>query len=173
MIIDSHTYCFEPGDSSRGYSSTQEHLNWIQSAHAQHHQPSIRVRDRNSCSSEMLGGSMDRNLDKLPDVHFGIHHQQGRVMWDHGKEKYTKYFYPPNLQNCEFTAHSLISEMDYAEIDLALIHTDPMLVRDSTYLSECIELYPNRLRAMAPVEEWRIITETDSVITQVLSLIHI
>ena len=72
MIIDSHTYCFEPGDSPRGYSSTKEHLKWIQSAHAQHHQPAIRLRDRKVGSSEMLANSMDRNLDNLPSVDFGI-----------------------------------------------------------------------------------------------------
>ena len=172
MIIDSHTYCFEPGNSARGYSSTKEHLNWIQSAHAQHHQPAIRLKDRKVGSSEMLANSMDRNLDNLPSVDFGIQQQEGRVIWNSGEEKYTEYFYPPNIRNCEFTPHSLISEMDYAGIDLALIHTDPMLVRDCAYLSECIELYPDRLRAMAPVEEWRIINETDSVITQVSQAIE-
>jgi predicted TIM-barrel fold metal-dependent hydrolase len=56
--------------------------------------------------------------------------------------------------------------MDYAAVDVALIHTDPMLGRDSEYLAQCVELYPERLRAMAPVDEWRILSETDAVIDE-------
>ena len=55
-----------------------------------------------------------------------------------------KHFYPPALRNCEFTPHSLVGEMDYAGVDVALLHTDPMLVRDSGYMAECVALYPDR-----------------------------
>ena len=46
MIIDSHVYCFEPADSARGYASSEEHLKWVQAAHAEHHQPAFRIGDR-------------------------------------------------------------------------------------------------------------------------------
>ena len=41
--------------------------------------------------------------------------------------------------------------MDYAGVDVTLLHTDPMLVRDSRYLADSVRLYPDRLRSMAPV----------------------
>jgi len=61
--------------------------------------------------------------------------------------------------------------MDYAKVDAALLHTNPMLGRDSAFLAECVRMYPDRLRAMAPVDEWRVIAETDAVIGEVESAI--
>ena len=163
MIFDSHAYCFLPADSPRGYADGAEHLRWVQSANARHHQPAFRTRDRAPGPSEVLapGG---RDLASLPDLGFHVDHERGRVAWEYEGEEYTKHFYPPALRGCEFSPHNLIGEMDYAGVDMALIHTDPMLVRDTSYLAECVALYPDRLRAMAPVEEWRLLDETDAVI---------
>ena len=70
------------------------------------------------------------------------------------------------LRDLEYTPHRLIGEMDYARVDIALLHTDPMLGRDSADLGECVRLYPDRLRAMAPVDKWRIRTQPDQVIEE-------
>ena len=72
--------------------------------------------------------------------------------------------YPPNLQGCAFGPDSLISEMDYAGVDVSLLHTNPMLGRSSAYLGECVRRYPDRLLAMAPVDEWRIKDDPDAVV---------
>ena len=56
--------------------------------------------------------------------------------------------------------------MDYAGVDHALLHTNPMLGRDTTFLAECVQHYPDRLHSMAPVDEWRIIDETDQVVAE-------
>ncbi len=172
MIVDSHAYCFLPPDSPRGYASGAEHLRWVQSAHARHHQPAFRIRDRAPGPSDALAPE-GQGPDNLPDLGFRVDHERGRVAWDYLGEEYTKHFYPPALRSCEFTPHSLIGEMDYAGIDAALLHTDPMLTRDSGYLAECVALYPDRLRAMAPVEEWRIRDETDAVIEEVTRAIRV
>jgi predicted TIM-barrel fold metal-dependent hydrolase len=63
--------------------------------------------------------------------------------------------------------------MDYAGVDMALLHTDPMLGRDSAYLGACVRLYPDRLRAMAPVDEWRIRRETDAVIAALETAVRV
>ena len=81
----------------------------------------------------------------------------GRVVWNWEGREYTKYFLPPNLRNSEFTPFSLDCEMHYAGVEAVLLHTDPSLVRDSSYLQEIVERLPGRMYAMAPVEEWRII----------------
>ena len=141
MIIDSHAYCFEPADSPRGYAGSREHLRWVQKAQAGHHQPAFRLRDRVEGPSNILdptGGS----LDDLPDVNFRIDKAAGRVLWDYEGETYTKHFYPPNLRNLEFTPDSLIGEMDYAGIDVALLHTNAMLGRSNEYQAECVAQYP-------------------------------
>src|SRR5262249_60513321 len=135
---------------------------WVQLAHARHHQPAWRVRDRAPASSRLLAPSPSRDLAALPDVDFRLDRERGRVVWSVGSDDYTKQFFPPNLRDLEFTPHGLIAEMDYAGVDCALIHTDPMLGRDAAYLAECVRLYPDRLRSMAPVDEWRIQDASDT-----------
>ncbi len=171
MIIDSHVYSFPPVDSARGHASGEEHLRWVQAAHARHHQPAWRIRDRAPASSEVLAPQSARQLDALPDVRFRINKPRGRVVWNVGDEEYTKYFFPPNLRDGEYTPYSLTCEMDYADVDVGLIHTDPMLVRDSSYLAECVQRFPDRLRAMAPVDEWRIRDDAASVIREMTAAI--
>jgi len=172
MIIDSHAYCFQPGDEPAGFSTAAEHLTWIQTSQGLHHQPAWRVRDRAPASSEGLGEVTPSDWSSLPDVNFRIDRDCGRVVWTIAGEEFTKQFYPPNLRNLEFTAHSLIAEMDYAGVDVALIHTNPMLGRDCAFFAECVGQYPDRLRSMAPVDEWRVLSETDAVIEEVTAAIQ-
>ena len=170
-IVDSHAYCFPPGDDPAGYSTLAERLAWLQISQGLHHQPTWRVRDRAPAPPQELGRETPSDWSGLPDVDFRVDRQRGRVVWTLDGEDYTKQFFPPALGDLEFTPHSLIAEMDYAGVDVALIHTNPMLGRDSAFLAECVGLYPDRLRAMAPVDEWRIISETDAVIHEVESAI--
>ena len=171
MIIDSHAYCFEPADDPRGYASSEEHLRWVQAGHALHHQPAFRIRDRAPGPSDVLAPEGRRGLSQLPDVRFRINHPRGRVVWNYEGEEYTKHFYPPNLRSCEFTPFSLNGEMDYAGVDMALLHTNPMLGRDSAYQAECVQRFPDRLRSMASVDEWRIRDEMDAVINELTTAI--
>ena len=171
MIIDSHAYCFEAADSLPGYSSVAEHLRWVQTGQAGHYQPAFRVRDRAPGRSDILAPDGKKGLSDLPDYNFRIDHAAGRVVWTADGEDYTKHYYPPDLRNCEFTPASLISEMDYAGVDVALLHTNPMLGRSSAYLAECVRQYPDRIRSMAPVDEWRIRDDVDGVIRELTTAI--
>ena len=171
MIVDSHVYTFLPADDPRGYSSVEEHMARVQASNARHHQPAFRLSDRAPSSSMVLNPEGAYDLDGLPDLDFRLDREAGRVVWTVDGEDHTKHYYPPNLRNLEFTPHSLIGEMDYAGVDVALVHTDAMLVRDSGYLAESVSLYPDRLRAMAPVDEWRIPGETDAVIAELTTAI--
>jgi len=172
MIIDSHVYCFEPADSPAGHASGEEHLKWVQLGQAGHHQPAFRIRDRAPGSSKVLNPEGGFDLTRLPDVNFRVNKPRGRVVWNWEGDEYTKHFYPPNLRNLEFTPFSLNCEMDYAGVDVALLHTDPMLGRDSAYLGECCKRFPERLRSMAPVDEWRIGSATDAVIDELDTAIN-
>ena len=171
MIVDSHVYTFLPADDPRGYSSVEEHMARVQASNARHHQPAFRLSDCAPSSSMVLNPEGAYDLDGLPDLDFRLDREAGRVVWTVDGEDHTKHYYPPNLRNLEFTPHSLIGEMDYAGVDVALVHTDAMLVRDSGYLAESVSLYPDRLRAMAPVDEWRIPGETDAVIAELTTAI--
>ncbi|MDE2716469.1 MAG: amidohydrolase family protein [Chloroflexota bacterium] len=172
MIIDSHAYCFDALDSPRGYASGEEHLQWAQAANASHHQPAMRIPDGELGPSDVLDPAGTHDIDNLPDLRFRVNKPRGRVVWNWEGREYTKYFLPPNLRNTEFTPFSLDSEMHYAGVDGVLLHTDPALVRDSSYLQEIVERFPGRMFAMAPVEEWRIIPETDTVIAETVRAIE-
>lgn len=172
MIIDSHAYCFEAANSSTGYTSVEEHLRWVQLGQAHHYQPAFRLKDRVHSSSEILYPKINEDINSLPDVNFRIDSASGRVVWTVNGEDYTKHYYPPNLRNCEFTPESLISEMDYANIDIALLHTNPMLGRDSAYLAECVRKFPGRIYSMAPVDEWRIRDNPNEVINELITSIN-
>ena len=173
MIVDSHVYCFQPADHPAGHASSEEHLKWLQTCYALHHQPAWRVHDRSPAQSHVLDPEGARDLSRLPDVGFRVDHARGRVVWTIDGEDYTKQFFPPNLRNVEFTPDSLIGEMDYAGVDAVLLHTDPMLGRDSAYLASCVRRYPERIRSMAPVDEWRIVNEADSVIEELTTAINV
>jgi len=164
MIIDSHAYCFMPIDSAAGFASVAEHMKWVQAAVAGHHQPILRIPDRTTTDAMALASDDKNALASLPDLDLRADHHEGRVLWTVEGQHHTKYWFPPNLRNLEFTPQSLISEMDYAGVNLALLHTDPSLGRDLAYLAKCVQEYPNRLRCMAPVDEWRIAEQTDDVI---------
>ncbi len=167
MIIDSHAYCFPPGDEKAGYADARDHLRWMQAEHAVHHQPAWRVRDRAPASSEAIAPEAPGDWSTLPDVDFRVDRTHGRVVWTIDGEDCTKQFYPPHLRNLEFTPDGLIAEMDYAGVDAALLHTNPMLGRDSAFQAECIAVFPGRLYSMAPVDEWRIASEPDRVIEEI------
>lgn len=169
MIVDSHAYCFEPIDYPAGHASGEEHLRWVQASHAGHHQPAWRIRDRAPVSSRALDPQGRSDLSRLPAVGFRTDREKGRVVWTIDGEDCTKQFFPPNLRDLEFTPHSLIAEMDYAGVDATLLHTDPMLGRDSAFQAECVRSYPDRLRSMTPVDEWRIPGEADAVIGELVA----
>jgi len=171
VIIDSHAYCFEPADSPVGYSGVEEHMKWVQAGQAGHYQPAYRLRDRAPGSPEVLAPQGKWQVSSLPDVDFRIDRSAGRVVWTSGGEDYTKYYYPPNLRNCEFTPDSLISEMDYAGVDAALLHTNPMLGRSNQYQAECARRFPGRLYSMALVDEWRIRDDGPTVIRELTTAI--
>jgi predicted TIM-barrel fold metal-dependent hydrolase len=172
VIIDSHVYCFSPADSPAGHENAKEHLNWLQVSVAGHHQRAMRLSDRSPNDASTLAPNGLRDVFGPPDVLFRPDNERGRLVWTVDGKDYTKYWMPPNLRNLEFTLHSLIAEMDYAGVEMALLHTDPTLGRDSAFLAECVKAYPDRLRAMAPVDEWRLVDELDTVVEELTAAVE-
>ena len=132
LIVDSHVYCFPPVDSPAGHATSAEHLKWVQITVAGHHQRAFQTSDRRATDARPLAPGGLSDLPDLPDVDFRADHATGRVLWTIDGENCTKHWLPPNLRNLEFTPHSLIGEMDYAGVDVGLLHTDPGM--DATYL---------------------------------------
>ena len=140
--------------------------------YARHHQPAFRVRDRApGDSSLLLETAPDGTVRLAADRDFRVDHDRERLVWTVDGEDYTKVFLPPNT--LEYTAGNLIADMDYAGVDWALLHVDAALSKDVEYQAACVRAYPDRLRSMAPVDEWRIESEPDAVIAQAREAIEV
>ena len=65
----------------------------------------------------------------------------------------------------------LIAEMDYAGVDWALNHVDMSLDKGNDYFAAAVHAYPDRLRSMISIEEWRIASEPDAVLREIADAI--
>ena len=154
MIFDSHVYCFVSPDRPAGHRTAEDHLAEVQVFHALHHQPAWRVRDRAPADARrLLDTAADEPLRHAGGVDFRVDREHGRMVWTIDGEDMTKQVYPPNLHDVAFGPGSCIGEMDYAGVDMALMHVDRALGLDVDFLAACVRRYPDRLRAMAPVDE--------------------
>ncbi|HEY0865197.1 MAG TPA: amidohydrolase family protein [Lacunisphaera sp.] len=171
MIIDSHVYCFTAPDTPAGHLSGEEHLAHWQRQYAQHHQPAFRVRDRAPGDAHrLLDPSPDDPLRLAADCRFRVDRTCNRLVWTIDGEDYTKQQLPPNV--IEFSAGAMVAEMDHAGVDVGLIHADATLTKDVAYLARCVAAFPDRLRAMAPVDEALIPGQPDRAIAQALAAIR-
>jgi len=165
LIIDSHVYCFVSPDLPAGHPTAIEHLAEVQVFHALHHQPAWRVRDRAPADARrLLDPTPDEPLRPARDVNFRVDREHGRVVWTIDGEDTVKQVYPPNLHDVAFGPGSCIAEMDYAGVDMALMHVDRALGLDVDFLADCVRRYPDRLRSMAPVDEAAIPVHPERVV---------
>jgi predicted TIM-barrel fold metal-dependent hydrolase len=174
IVVDAHAYCFEPVDQPGGYATAAERLRWLQFSHALHHQPAWRVTDRApSDSTVLLDPTPDDPWRLRTDLDFRPDPARSRMLWTVDGEDVTKIIFPPHLVGLGFGPDQLIAEMDAADVDVALLHTDPSLGRDPAYQAACVRAYPARLRSMASVDEWRLLDELDTVIRETIDAIEV
>ena len=174
MIVDTHAYCFRAPDENAGHASAEAHLGYWQWGYAVHHQPAFRTRDRVAvpgADGALLAPTPEDPFNRATERDFHADHVTRRLVWTVDGEEYTKHYLPPNT--LEFTPGMLIAEMDYAGIDWALNHVDMSLDKDNDFFAACVRAYPNRLRSMASIEEWRIAAEPDAVIREVADAITV
>ena len=165
MIIDSHVYCFVAPDEPAGHPDVASHMGEIQVFHALHHQPAWRTRDRApSDAKRLLDPTPDDPLRPAAGVDFRVDRTHNRLTWTLDGEDHAKQIYPPNLPDVAFGPGNCIAEMDYAGVDVALMHVDRALGLDVSYLADCVRAYPGRLYSMAPVDEAAIPGDPDRVI---------
>ncbi|HVA87527.1 MAG TPA: amidohydrolase family protein [Candidatus Saccharimonadales bacterium] len=172
MIVDSHIYCFRAPDAPAGHPTAADHMKLWQWGYALHHQPAYRTRDREPADSQLLlDPAPDDPLRLATNRNFRVDRVTNRLIWTVDGEDCTKQYLPPNV--IEFRAGSAIAEMDYAGIDWALMHVDAALEKDVEYLASCVRAFPDRLRSMAPVDEWLIPTDPETAIRRATEAIEI
>lgn len=150
VVFDAHTHCFPPMASSREFDEdclkeTQYHVRFG-------NRGIRRVRDGAPLEGQPLLGEGD-GISWLPDVGFRIG-RFGRVEFTHQGDDYYYHFLPPAMFDMSSPPEYIVTQMDYAGVDRAVIQHDRVYGRMDDYLGECVPKYPDRLVALAQVDEW-------------------
>ena len=172
MIFDAHAYCFPPLDGDGGFDDPDEFRRHLQFATAHHAQPAWRASDRKIGDSNALFSSDNwPSLDSIKDA--GFHAAgHGRFEWQDGGDTYVKQWLPPSATDMSYPADRLVAEMDYANVDMALLHRTPYLGMGNDFLADCVRQYPDRLRALAHTPEWLVPADPQSAAASITSAVN-
>ena len=70
----------------------------------------------------------------------------GRFEWTVDGEDYVKQYLPPSIVDMSYPPERLVAEMDYAGVDMALLHRIPYLGIGNDFIADCVQRFPDRLR---------------------------
>ena len=164
MIYDGHSYTFPDQRGNGGWTDRDAFHRHLEVAMAGHHQPLWRASDRSEVDNSVIYDlSKGSNFDALKDAGFRPA-GYGRFEWTVDGEDYVKQVLPPSVVDMAFSAEGLVAEMDYAGVDVSLIHRTPYLVTDNDFVADCVKRFPDRLQGLAYVEEWLVQSEMDASI---------
>ena len=164
MIYDGHAYCFPDLTKDGGFADPEQFKRHVQVSMAGHFQPVWRKRDRApGDNSGLADPNIPWSFDGLRDSQFRLA-GHGRMEWTAGGEDYVKQYFPPSIVDMSYPAANLVAEMDYAGVDMALLHRTTYLGIGNDFIADCVRLFPDRLQGLAHVEEWLVQPETDASI---------
>ena len=164
MIYDGHAYCFPDQRGDGGFADPDEFKRHLQLGMVGHFQPAWRVRDRAPADSAgLVDFSRGLTFDALKDANFRAA-GYGRFEWTVDGEDYAKQVIPPSVVDMSYPAESLIAEMDYAGVDMALLHRTPYLGISNDFIAGCVRRFPERIQGLAYVEEWLVRTDPEACI---------
>ncbi len=167
MIYDGHAYCFPDQRGDGGFADPNEFRRHLQLGMAGHFQSAWRVEDRSPADS---GGIVDLSrgltFDNLRDADFRPA-GHGRFEWTVEGVDYAKQVMPPSVIDMTYTAENLVAEMDYAGVDMALLHRTPYLGISNEFIADSVRRFPSRLQGLAHVEEWLVQPEPAASIEKV------
>ena len=154
MIYDGHAYCFPDQKGDGGFEDPEEFQRHLQLGMAGHFQPAWRVRDRAPADSDGLVDFLQgENFSALKSADFRAA-GHGRFEWTVDGEDYAKQVIPPSVVDMSYSAANLVAEMDYADVDMALLHRTPYLGISNDFIADCIAQNPDRIQGLAYVPEW-------------------
>ena len=166
MIFDGHAYCFPSLKEAGGFSDPAQFRRHLQQAIANHHQPVWRLRDRAAGDSGALIEADDwPSLDSLREADFRAA-EYGQFQWTADGETYAKQYLPPSVTDMAYPPERLVAEMDYAGVDVALLHRTPYLGIGTEFIADCVDRFPQRLKGLAHVEEWLVQSDPEGSIAK-------
>jgi len=145
-IIDGHTYCFPPLDSPAGLP-LEEKMRRIQQELGTHHTFTMRVSDRAVVDNSSL---IDPETGEFRPVRWKRDHLN-RLSWEYDGETYLKGNLPPLLANAEYQIEQLVAAMDFAHVDMSILHTYPTFGVLIRMHRQAVRRYPDRLRRIVPL----------------------
>jgi len=164
MIYDGHAYCFPSLYGLGGFNDLETFKRHQQIAISQHFQPVWSDIDREIIKDVSKINPADKwDIKSAKNIDFTPAHR-GRYEWIYEGVKYVKQYMPPSVTNMKYLPEDLISEMDYAGVDMALLHRTPYLGLGNKYIYDCVERFPNRLQGLAHIPEWDIVEKLDQSI---------
>ncbi len=167
MIYDGHAYCFEDQRGNLGWADRSQMTRHRQLSVAGHAQSGWRIRDRAPVGkSGLIDHSRGSGFDALQECNLRAA-GHGRWEWTVEGEDYAMQVYPPSIADMAYPPERLIAEMDYAGVDRALIHRTPYQGVGNEFHGACVMRYPQRLQALAHVEEWLAATQPQQSIAKV------
>ncbi|MCX8213354.1 MAG: hypothetical protein OTJ97_02410 [SAR202 cluster bacterium] len=129
--------------------------------------PGERATDRAPADTSGLADlSNGWGFSALKDADFrpGTH---GRFKWTVKGKDDVKQLLPPGIAAMSYPAAHLVADMDYPGIDRALLQRTPYLGVGNYFVAECACMFPDRIQALAHVEEWLIVENMQSSIDKV------
>ena len=156
MIYDGHAYCFPSLHGDGGFQNKEDFKKYQQVAISHHFQP-VWVDSNRSIITDTskINPANKWSIDSLKNTDFSPSHR-GRYEWTHDGIKYVKQYMPPSIKDMSYSADDLVAEMDYAGVDMALLHRMPYLGIGNEFISNCIKTFPDRLQGLAHIPEWEI-----------------
>lgn len=147
MIVDAHAHIFP----FLGETPGVEYLKYLQRGISGNHQPVRRTRD-NAVAPHTIWAADDPTPSGYEEVDFRVG-PYGRFEWTKDGVDYYKQYMPPSLTGNACTAEYLIAEMDYAEIDRAVLQNDHYYGALNDLFAEAVRQYPDRFIGTAFVDE--------------------
>lgn len=167
MIFDGHAYTIPSLNDTGGFPDKETFRRHLQQAMAAHFQPSWRARDLQPAdTSGLIDLSNWPSLDALKDADFRPA-GNGRFEWTVEGEDIVKQYFPPSVTDMQYPPDRLVAEMDYAGVDMALLHRTPYLGIGNEFISDCVKAYPDRLMGLAHAEEWLAVPEPEESVARI------
>ena len=162
MIYDGHAYCFSDLRGDGGFADRRQFQRHLQLGIARHFQPVWRKRDRAPADNgDLANASGGWSFDSLKEADFRAA-EHGRFEWTADGEDFVKQYLPPSVTDMVYPAEALVAEMDYAGVDVALLHRTPYLGISNEFIAECVRGFPGRIRGLAYVEERLVRPDTEA-----------
>lgn len=152
MIVDSHLHIFPYLGEAAGFPTAQDHLDYLRMQMCHPPQPVRRRPDNAVVEAQTLYDESRLGPSSFTDADFRIG-RFGRLEWTYrGTEHYVQFF-APGFQEMISSPEYIITEMDYAGIDVAVLQNAHLYGRTNEYFAEAARRFPGRFVPLAEVDE--------------------